>query len=147
MPLFARRTGLPEATGYSVVDEHTVINGEITSQGTIRVDGRIEGRLHRADTLIVGRTGTVVGDVEAREVVVAGAVQGNILADLRVEIQATGAVHGDLRAAVMRLDEGGTMNGHVAIAAGRENVESLEAASPEIRRLELARSHVPALPG
>ena len=145
MTLFARRPGLPEAIDYSVIDEHTVIHGEITTQGTIRVDGRLEGQLHRADTLIVGRTGSIVGDVEAREVIVAGAVDGNILADVRVEIQPTGSVHGDVRASVMRLDEGGTVNGRVAIMAQSE--AQSEQAAADIPRLDLARSRVPALPG
>src|SRR4051812_5660429 len=70
MSLFARRANLPEATGYSVVDEQLVIRGEITTEGTIRVDGCIEGRMHRAETLIVGASGVVIGDIEAREVVV-----------------------------------------------------------------------------
>lgn len=141
MTLFARRSALPEATGYSVVDEHTVIQGEITTQGTIRIDGRLEGQLHRADTLIVGRTGRIVGDVEAREVIVAGTVDGNILADLRIEIQPTGSVRGDVRASAMRLDEGGAVNGHVAI------VSQAESANADIPRLEMARNRATALPG
>ena len=141
MTLFARRPGIPEATGYSVIDEHTVISPRITTQGTIRIDGRLEGQLHRADTLIVGRTGSIVGDVEAREVIVAGAVDGNILADLRVEIQPTGSVRGDVQASIMRLEEGGTVNGHVAIAAQSEQTAG------DIPRLDLARNRVPALPG
>lgn len=141
MTLFARRSALPEATGYSVVDEHTVIHGEITTQGTIRIDGRLEGQLHRADTLIVGRTGCIVGDVEAREVIVAGTVDGNILADLRIEIQPTGSVRGDVRASTMRLDEGGAVNGHVAIVSQAEN------ANADIPRLERARNRTAALPG
>ncbi|HVX40862.1 MAG TPA: polymer-forming cytoskeletal protein [Gemmatimonadaceae bacterium] len=141
MTLFARRTDLPPATAYSVVDEHTVIHGEIATEGTIRIDGRLDGRMHRADTLIVGRTGTIVGDIEAREVVVAGAVQGNILADGRVEVQPTGSIRGDVRAPVMRLEEGGTVQGHVVVVA------AAEPALAEIPRLELARNRTPALPG
>jgi cytoskeletal protein CcmA (bactofilin family) len=136
MSLFARRATLPPATAYSVVDEQLVIRGEITTEGTIRIDGRIEGRLHRADTLIVGANGIVVGDIEAREVIVAGTIEGNVTADLRVEIQASAAVRGDIRSAAMMLHEGGTLNGHVMVA--RHEVPS------EARRLELAPAERPA---
>jgi cytoskeletal protein CcmA (bactofilin family) len=130
MSLFARRANLPEATGYSVVDEQLVIRGELTTEGTIRVDGRIEGRMHRAETLIVGASGVVIGDIEAREVVVAGTIQGNIVADTRVEIQSTASVRGDIRSASMMLHEGGTVNGHVTVDQQQSAVEA--------PRLELA---------
>jgi len=138
MALFARRGPLPEATGYSVVDEQLIIRGEVNTQGTIRVDGRIEGRLHKADTLIVGTNGVITGDVEAREVIVAGTVEGNVTADSRVEIQATASVRGDIRSTTMMLHEGGVVNGHLLI--GRQE------AAPEPRRLELAADRAAALP-
>lgn len=133
MTLFARRAGLPEPTGYSVVDEQLVIRGEITTEGTIRIDGRIEGRVHRADTLIVGMKGVVTGDVEAREVITAGTIEGNIVADTRVEIQSTASVRGDIRSATMMLHEGGTIDGHVAVGRHEAPVAGrhLELASPE----------------
>lgn len=133
MTLFARRAALPEPTGYSVVDEQLVIRGEITTEGTIRIDGRIEGRLHRADTLIVGKTGVVTGDVEAREIIVAGTIEGNIVADTRVEIQATASVVGDIRSTAMMLHEGGSINGHVVVNRHEAPVvgRHLELASPE----------------
>jgi cytoskeletal protein CcmA (bactofilin family) len=138
MTLFARRAGLPDATSYSVIDEQLVIRGEITTQGTIRVDGRIEGRLHRADTLIVGTTGVVIGDVEAREVIVGGSIEGCVVADGRVEIQATASVRGDVRSASMMLHEGGRINGHVMVDRHEPPTEN--------RRLELANDRPVALP-
>jgi cytoskeletal protein CcmA (bactofilin family) len=128
--LFTLRANLPSATAYSVVDEQLVIRGEISTEGTIRVDGRIEGRLHRADTLIVGTNGVVVGDIEAREVIVAGTIEGNIVADRRVELQASASVRGDIRSAAMLLHEGASMNGHLIVARHEMPVEG--------RRLELA---------
>jgi cytoskeletal protein CcmA (bactofilin family) len=140
MTLFARRATLPEPTGYSVIDEQMVIRGEINTQGTIRVDGRLEGRLHRADTIIVGSTGVIVGDVEAREVVVGGSIQGNIVADARVEVQASASVRGDVRTAAMLLHEGATVLGHLTVDQNPEAIET--------PRLELARKRAaPALPG
>jgi cytoskeletal protein CcmA (bactofilin family) len=82
-------------TGYSIVDQQLVIRGEVDTEGTIRVDGRLEGHVHRADTLIVGATGVVIGDVEAREIVIGGSVEGTLVADGRVEILSTASVRGD----------------------------------------------------
>ena len=94
MTLFGRRGTVPEATGYSIIDEHTAVRGDLNTQGTIRIDGRVEGQAHRADTIIVGANGVVIGDVEAREIVVAGSIDGNVTADERIELQSAASVRG-----------------------------------------------------
>ena len=116
MPLFARRRpARPASDGYSVIDDQLSISGDIQTDGTVRVDGRIEGTMHRADTLIIGAGGTVVGNVEAREVVVGGDLCGNLTVSGRVEVQASATVRGDIHASAVMLLEGGTVHGHVAI--------------------------------
>lgn len=123
--------------GCSVVDEHLTIHGDIETDGTVRVDGRVEGALHRADTLIVGAHGAVHGDVEAREVAVAGTIHGNVRASGRIEIEPGAAVEGQVHAATMMLHEGGAVNGQVSVGA----VEALDAVPPGAgRRLALAKS-------
>lgn len=116
MGMFTRRTSRNAAAGYSVIDDELVISGDIQTRGTIRVDGRVEGALHRADRLIIGANGTVIGNVEAREVVIGGTVHGNLTVSERIEVQATASVRGDIHAAAVQLMEGGTVHGHIAIS-------------------------------
>ena len=127
MSLFSRRNRNAEA-GYSVVDEHLTVRGELDTEGTVRVDGRVDGSLHRIGILIVGPAGTVVGDVEAREVVVAGTILGSVRAGKRIEVQSKAKVHGDVAAGAMQLHEGGAVLGHISVAA--EHIEKLAAAEP-----------------
>jgi cytoskeletal protein CcmA (bactofilin family) len=139
MAIFGRRAGISVPNGYSVVDEHLVIRGEIETDGAIRVDGRIEGREHRADIVIIGVTGVVVGSIEAREVIVAGTLDGDIVADGRVELQATARVRGDVRSRAMLLHEGASLAGQVL-------VDQLAAAAEAAPRLELSSERAMALP-
>src|SRR3954462_11296703 len=90
-----------QSSGYSVINDRLTIRGELDTDGTVRVDGRVEGASHRAGILIVGAGGHVVGDVEARDVVVAGTIQGNVRATGRLEIEAGAAVLGEIRAGAM----------------------------------------------
>jgi cytoskeletal protein CcmA (bactofilin family) len=144
MTLFARRAATPVAAGYSVIDEAMVIRGEISTRGTIRIDGRLEGRMHRADTIIVGATGAVIGDIEARELVVGGAIEGNVIALGRVEIQSSASIRGDVQASTMLLHEGGVVHGHLAVGQHEGLIEQ----STDAPRLEIARVRsAPALPG
>jgi Integral membrane protein CcmA involved in cell shape determination len=115
MKLFGRRPGRPAADGYSVIDNELSVTGDIQTEGTIRVDGKVEGSLHRVDTLIIGAGGTVVGNIEAREVVIGGDLCGDLTVTGRVEVQASATVRGNIHAAAVMLQEGGTVHGHVAI--------------------------------
>jgi len=137
MPLFSRRPARPASNGYSVIDDQLSISGDIHTEGTVRVDGRVEGTHHRADTLIVGAGGTVIGNIEAREVVIGGDVCGSLSVSGRVEVQASATVQGDIHAAAVMLQEGGTVHVHVAIRPIGSERESL----PSERRLALTPSH------
>jgi cytoskeletal protein CcmA (bactofilin family) len=134
MSMFSRRRPpiAPSSDGYSVIDAHLAVQGDLSTDGTVRVDGRIDGTMHRADTLIVGAGGVLIGNVEAREVIVGGELTGDLVVRGRVEVQKTATVRGDIRAAVVALEEGGTIHGHVV-------VHSLEPELPSIgeRRLML----------
>lgn len=136
MKLFARRAARAAATGYSVIDDELTISGDIHTEGTIRVDGRVEGSVHHADTLVIGSGGMVIGNIEAREVVIGGEVCGNLTASERVEVQASATVQGDIRAAAVLLAEGGKVHGHVSIHPLGSDASTI----PTERRLMLTPS-------
>jgi cytoskeletal protein CcmA (bactofilin family) len=95
-----------------------VIKGDVTSSEHMTVAGRVEGDITvRQHALVVAAGGTVRGNIDARDVVVQGEVLGTITAEGRVEVTATGFVHGDIRAPRMMLAEGATVHGRVGIAA------------------------------
>src|SRR5262245_59946632 len=101
MKMFARRKARPASDGYSVIDEHMTIAGDLATDGTVRVDGRIEGAIHRTDTMIIGDGACVVGNGEAHEVVIGGELMGSLRVTGRVEVQASGIVRGDIHAAAL----------------------------------------------
>src|SRR5438309_7432139 len=136
MGLLGRKPSRSGAPGYSVIDDRLTVRGELDTDGTVRVDGRVEGAVHRAGSLIVGVGGGVIGDIEAGEVVVAGTVQGNVHATGRIEIEPGAAVHGEIRANAMVLREGAIVHGKVSIGAAPAGADN--SGSP--RRLELTAS-------
>ena len=115
MKMFTRKAR-PKSNGYSVIDKNLMIAGDLSTDGTLRVDGRIEGSIHRTDTMIIGDGACVVGDVEARDVVIGGELTGNLRVTGRVEVQQSGIVRGDIHAAAVMLAEGGKVHGHVVVS-------------------------------
>ena len=143
MKLFSSRPAGGAASGYSVIDHQLTVSGDIHTQGTVRIDGRVEGARHRADTLIIGAGGTVIGDIEAREVVIGGELNGSLTVSERVEVQASATVNGDIRAAAVQLHEGGKVHGHISIRpiGGENEIIPLE------RRLSLTPSRAAVAQG
>ena len=128
--------GSKSSQGYSVIHDRLIIRGELDTDGTVRVEGRVEGPTHRVGTLIVGAGGFVVGNVEAKDVVVAGQIQGNVHATGRLEIENGASVVGEVRATLMILREGATVHGQVSI--GALPPATVMAPTGNARRLEIA---------
>jgi cytoskeletal protein CcmA (bactofilin family) len=116
MSIFGRRDTSPiPSTNFSVLDSHITVSGDLETDGALRIDGRLEGAIHRADLIVVGEGASIVGDVTAREVIVGGSVTGNIFASQRTELQSTGIVAGDIRSAAILIHEGGVVQGRLYI--------------------------------
>ena len=118
MSLLARRSG-PTSTptaagsGYSLLDAQLVVTGDLDTGGSLRIDGKLDGSVRRADTVVLGVGASMSGDVHAREVVIGGTITGNVHATERVELQATAIVTGDILTQTILVQEGGVVNGRV----------------------------------
>jgi cytoskeletal protein CcmA (bactofilin family) len=111
-----------------VIAPGTKITGELTSDGVIKVEGMVVGTVRAERQVLVAKGGTIIGDIFTRDAVIAGEVQGAILADERVEVQSSSVVQGDITTIRIIIHEGGEVNGHVRMG----NPEALEQHKAEI---------------
>jgi cytoskeletal protein CcmA (bactofilin family) len=115
---FSRNGSTPDApapAGYSVLDAQMFVRGDLATEGTIRIDGRLEGSILRSDIVVIGAKASVIGNIVAREVVVGGSVEGNITAESRVELDSAAVVVGDIVAGSILTHEGAQIRGKVVI--------------------------------
>lgn len=103
----------------SIIGPGMRVVGDCETEGTLRVEGTVEGTVRAGKAVVVGKDGVVDGDIETQDAVVGGRVNGSIAADSRLELQATCVVEGEIRARRIKLDEGGTVNGTVQIGETR----------------------------
>jgi cytoskeletal protein CcmA (bactofilin family) len=91
-----------------------VVKGEISGNADVHVDGEVEGsvRLDGADVMI-GPQGRVRGDIEARGIVVEGAVKGSLKASDRILLRPACSVEGSLAARRIVIEEGARFRGRV----------------------------------
>jgi cytoskeletal protein CcmA (bactofilin family) len=97
----------------SVLGAGVIWQGDITGSGGVRVEGTFEGQISLKGLLVVGETGKVTCEnVRAVNVIVAGAVKGNITSQ-KVEIRATGRVWGDIVTTAFATEEGAFLRGQI----------------------------------
>jgi cytoskeletal protein CcmA (bactofilin family) len=97
----------------SVLGAGLIWQGSINGSGGVRVEGIFEGRIALKGLLVVGETGKVTCEnVRAVNVIVAGAVKGNITAQ-KVEIRSTGRVWGDIVTTGFATEEGAFLRGQI----------------------------------
>jgi cytoskeletal protein CcmA (bactofilin family) len=114
--VFGRQQGKepPQASSdkvETVIGANVIVKGTFVSEGSIRIDGIVEGAVEAKGNVIIGEGSRVVGDIIAHHVSVAGMVRGNITASGRLEVTAKGKVWGDTSAASLAVDEGGILSG------------------------------------
>jgi cytoskeletal protein CcmA (bactofilin family) len=105
---------VPVAT-YSVLDAQCVVHGSVRTDGTLRIDGRLEGDVTRATAVVLGVGAVIRGNVTAGDLVVGGTIEGNVTADSRVELEATAVITGDIRAHAILVHEGATITGRMLV--------------------------------
>lgn len=107
----------------------TEVEGKLKFSETVRIDGHFKGKISAEGSLIVGENALIQSDIHVFSVIVSGELHGNILADHRVDILASGKVFGDIQAPIITMDEGAVLDGMVQMSQGEKEYESVLDAS------------------
>ena len=99
--------------GLSVIAGGMSINGQLDTNGVVKVEGMVCGSVRAERQVLVAKGGIVDGDILTREAVIGGGVRGAVYADERVEVQASSQINGDITTKRILLQEGGEVNGHL----------------------------------
>ena len=120
MGLFSRQKPKPPPannleTFHSFVDKGSTVRGRFITEVSLRVDGTIEGDVEAASArdaslghqacVAISETGTVIGDIHAYRVLVAGKVEGHIYATELVVLNAGSVVKGDVTYGQIKLEQ------------------------------------------
>lgn len=96
-----------------IIGQGITINGRLTGEEDLIIEGRVEGTIALNNHLIVEQTGAVVANVEAVEMTIRGQVNGNIVASDLVSILADAVVVGDIRAPRVIIEDGARFKGNI----------------------------------
>ncbi len=116
--------------GLSIIAAGMTVRGDLESNGTVKVEGAVEGHLVVRGQVLIAKGGLVHGDVEAREAIVGGMIQGSVRAEERVEVQAGASVEGDITTLRIAVAEGGRIDGRIHM--GEDALDSRPARTGQV---------------
>ena len=95
----------------TVVGPSVKINGDLNSEGNIRIEGSVSGKVKTSQSVHIGEAAKIAADVHAGNAVIAGEVQGNIKISGNLILLKTARVAGDVTCAVLRVEDGAQFSG------------------------------------
>ena len=116
-PMENMESGSPAET---IVGHSVRIEGDLISEGDIKVDGIVSGKVKTARSLFVGPTARIEADIEAGSVTVAGVVHGNLkVKGVLVTLQ-TGKILGNIECGQLAIEEGAFFAGNCKMEQEKE---------------------------
>jgi cytoskeletal protein CcmA (bactofilin family) len=97
----------------NVVGQHTVLTGTIECEKDLFVAGKFEGTIITKGTLYVYPKGTVKGRVTAKDLTVAGRIQGDIEVTNRLKIKSSANLEANINTRFLDWEEGAALEGEV----------------------------------
>lgn len=101
----------PSSTELNLLGTGTVVDGTIRADSSVRVDGRIKGKLICKNTLTIGANGEVEGEVEAKNAIVGGKINGKLKVTEKLVLESKSVLVGELKASKLIIEEGAVFEG------------------------------------
>jgi cytoskeletal protein CcmA (bactofilin family) len=97
----------------TVIGSSIVIDGEITGEETLTIQGTVKGKISVSQAVTVEAGATVEADVEAQSVTVSGKLTGNVVARERIELKPDSKMVGDAKSPRIVIADGAGFKGNV----------------------------------
>ncbi len=112
----------------TVVGPSVKIQGDLNSEGNIRIEGSVAGKVKTSQNVMVGESAKIAADINAGSATLAGEVQGNLKISGNLILQSTARVNGDITCAILRVEDGAQFTGKCTmggapVAAGKVKPE------------------------
>ncbi len=114
--MFSEKKGTPKPIGErNIIAKNTTLVGDLTSDGDFRVDGKIEGTIKTTGRVVIGKEGTVNGNIECLNADVEGTFSGNLNVEEVLSLKSTAVISGDVVLGKLSVEPGATFNATCAM--------------------------------
>lgn len=98
-----------------IVGLSSTINGDLSSEGSIRIDGNVSGEIVSKGDVIIGDNAVVKANISAEYCEISGTVEGNVHSETQLKIFKSGNLNGDITVSSFTIEEGGIFRGNCDI--------------------------------
>ena len=107
------------------LDKAVRLEGTMEISGTLRLEAQVKGTIISSQTLMLGDSAHVEGQIEGNHIMISGRFDGVIFAKGRVEIQPKGIVTGEIHTPCLVIEPGGIFDGQCHMLAASEAAKPL----------------------
>lgn len=104
----------------TLIGKSAIVEGTINGEGTIRIDGKVNGGINITGNLVLGEEGLILGNIKAENAFIAGTIEGNVTVNAQLHLTHTARLTGDMLVKNVVIDEGAVFNGSCKILSGNE---------------------------
>ena len=94
----------------SALGKGTVIQGKLSFDTPVSIDGKLSGELFSSETVIVGKSGLIDAQIDVRSLIVYGKISGNVKVADKTVIMSGAEISGTLTTSTLVVEEGATLN-------------------------------------
>lgn len=98
-----------------VVGKTSVVDGDISSSGSIRIDGKVNGNITVGGNAIVANEAKIIGSINCRRVEISGEVTGNVTCKEMLIVYKVGVLKGNINVTSFTIEEGAVFDGNCKI--------------------------------
>lgn len=110
----------------NIISNGTVIEGEIKSNGDIRIDGTIRGSVTSKSKVVIGATGAVEGDVHCQNADISGAVKGKTNVAEMLFLKSHARINGDIHTGKLVVEVGASFTGNCNMGAAIKDIKNAD---------------------
>jgi excisionase family DNA binding protein len=119
-----------ESTDGKILDVDARMQGTIVFKDPVnlRINGTFEGRLETRGNLTIGENANVKADIYGEKMIIAGKVEGNLIATESMSLLDPAVIQGDIQTPVLSVEEGAVLHGNLnmlKVKGGKSNDGSL----------------------
>lgn len=106
-----RKSATTEDENFTFLGRGVDFKGVVHFDGTVRIDGRLEGEIHTKGILIIGEHAAIRGIITAGTLINGGKIQADVTAIDKVQLLKSGILIGDVRSPAFSMEEGARFQG------------------------------------